>query len=117
MWRKDPQTTAVPCSRWIQIVYERSLKKVIILILSVASKKFHYSAHGGTLEIPRGMRVFKAKILKWKNCLMKGKLYCQRGEWVLVVGEVGIKTLYGGHIDFMNQHIKYKKKTLKNWMM
>lgn len=65
----------------------KKLKKIIILILSVVSKKYHYSAHGGTLEIPRGMRVFKAKILKWKNCFLKGKLYCLWGEWVFVVGE------------------------------
>ena len=43
----------------------------------------------------------------------EGKIILLVGRWVLVVGEAGIKTLYGGHTDFMNQHIKYKKKTLK----
>ena len=48
----------------------KKLKKIIILILS-AVKKYHYSTHGGTLEIQIQMRVIKAKILKWKNCLWR----------------------------------------------
>ena len=43
----------------------------------------------------------------------EGKIILLVGWWVLVVGEAGIKTLHGGHTDFMNQHIKYKKNTKK----
>ena len=36
----------------------------------------------------------------------EGKIILLVGWRVLVVEEAGTKTLYGGHTDFMNQHIK-----------
>ena len=97
----------------------KKLKKIIILILS-AVKKYHYSTHGGTLEIQIQMRVIKAKILKWKNCLWRENYIASGVSGCLWWGRgwgrgVGIKTLYGGNTDFMNHHTKYKKTLKTGW--
>ena len=97
----------------------KKLKKIIILILS-AVKKYHYSTHGGTLEIQIQMRVIKAKILKWKNCLWRENYIASGVSGCLWWGRgwgrgVGIKSLYGRNTDFMNHHTKYKKTLKTGW--
>lgn len=75
LWRKDPQTSAVPCSRWIQVVYERSLKKLLFWYFLRCQKisLFYPWRDIGNSNTDEG---HQGQNFEMKKLFMKGKLYC-----------------------------------------
>ena len=117
LWRKDPQTSAVPCSRWIQVVYERSLKKLLFRYFLWCQKislfyPWRDIGNSNTDEGHQGQN--------FENCLWRENYIASGVSGCLWWGRgwgrgVGIKTLYGGNTDFMNHHTKYKKTLKTGW--